>query len=346
MPMDIYSTSTIQIEPLMDMLKTHEQESSPNLGILLAAWALVVSRLSVQEVVNISVLMKGNGEQGYNALLVLVDLTGEPTSSQLTDRVNQALSQAEFPRLVNGEGTTLAETDPPGIHAGFYSHDVDHGIPLADQSPVGCDLELHLLEDNRSLTLLIRRSCELYYEGAAERIAGYFKTALANMVINSTQPVDSLDILSPEEKHLQLETWNRTDVEYPTDRCIHHMFEDQVAKTPEAVAIVHNGQEVTYAELDDFASRLASRFVIAGVKRGNFVAILLERSVELIVTQLATLKASAAYVVIDNRLPLERQSFILKDSGAVLCVTDANSDVSSMKSIALYCLGRHFCVVG
>ncbi|KAG0232171.1 hypothetical protein BGW41_001961, partial [Actinomortierella wolfii] len=336
MPMDIYSTSTIQIEPLMDKLKTLEQEFFPNSGILLAAWALVVSRLSAQEVVNISVLRKGSGEQGYNALLAHVDLTGEPTLPQLIDRVNQALSHAEFPRLANGEGAASAETDPlPGVHAGFYSHDVDHGIPLADQPLVGCDLELHLLED-RSLTLFIRRSCELYYEGAAERIAGYFKTALAKMAINSTQPVDSLDILSPEEKHLQLEIWNRTDAEYPTDRCIHHMFEDQVAETPEAVAIVHNEQEVTYAELDDLASRLASRFVVAGVKRGNFVVILLERSVELIVTQLATLKIGVAYVVIDSRLPLERQSFILKDSGAVLCVTNANSEVSSMKGIALY----------
>ncbi|KAG0229339.1 hypothetical protein BGW42_001629 [Actinomortierella wolfii] len=307
MPTDIYSMCTIQIEPLMEKLKALEQKPSSNLGILLAAWALVVSRLSAQEVVNISVLGKGDGEQGYNALLAHVDLTGEPTPSHLINRVNQALSQAEI----------------------SHSGNVD------------CDLELHLLEDKRNLTMVIRRSCELYYEGAAERIAGYFKKALVNMTINSTQSIDTFDILSPEEKHLLLETWNRTDAEYPKDRCIHHMFASQVVETPEAVAIVHNEQEMKYAELNELASRLASHFVKAGVKPGNFVAILLERSIELIVTQLAVLKAGAAYVVIDRRSPLERQAFILKDSGSVLFVTDANSDIPSMNGISLYRLGRY-----
>ncbi|KAG0221318.1 hypothetical protein BGW41_006946, partial [Actinomortierella wolfii] len=327
----------VQLEPLMEGLKALEQESSSNLGtVLLAAWTLVVSRLSAQEVVNISVLKRGNQEQGYNTLLVQVDLTGEPNSSQLVDRVNEALSQAETSRLCSGKGPALAEADPSRIQAGFYLLNVGHDIPLADNAPVRCDLELHLLEDKSSLSLVTCCSNELYYEGAAERIAGYFETALASMVIKCTQPIDTLDILSAEEKHLQLETWNQTDAEYPAGRCIHHMFEDQVAKTPEAVAIVHNEREVTYAGLDEFASRLATRFVIAGIKRGNFVAILLERSVDLIVTQLATLKVGAAYVVIDRKSPLERQAFMLKDSEAVLLVTDANSEVSSMQDISVY----------
>ncbi|KAG0221148.1 hypothetical protein BGW41_007174, partial [Actinomortierella wolfii] len=328
---------TIQIESFMERLKTLEQESSSNLGtILLAAWTFVVSRLSGQEVVNISVLRNRNGEQGYHARHIYVDLKGELTSSQLIGRVDQVLSQDEIPHSGNGEGTIFTQTNPPILQAGFYSHVVGHDIPLVDQALVGCDVVLYLLEDKRSLNLVIRPSCELYYEGAAERIAGYFKTALSNMASNSTQPIDSLDILSPEEKHLLHETWNRTDVEYPTDRCIHHMFESQATETPDAVAIVHNEQEVTYAELDELASRLAFRFVIADVKRGNLVAILMERSVELIITQLAVIKVGAAYVVIDRKLPLERQAFILRDSGAVLCVTDTNNEVSSMKGISLY----------
>ncbi|KAG0232740.1 hypothetical protein BGW41_001751, partial [Actinomortierella wolfii] len=335
-PTDIYSTGSIHIEPLIENLRVHEQKSPSNLGILLAAWALVVSRLSAQEVVNISVLRRGDEEQSYNVLLAHIDLTGEPTSLQLIDRVDQALSQAEISHSGNGEGTTLTQTTPPRFQAAFYLQDIGHDIPLADQAPVGCDLELHLLEGKRSLTVAIRRSCELYYEGATERIVGYYKTALANMTINSTKPVDSFDILSPEEKQLLLEIWNRTDAEYPTDRCIHHMFESQVAETPEAVAIVHNEQEITYAELNKLASRLASHFVKTGVNPGNFVAILLGRSIELIVAQLAVLKVGAAYVVIDRRSPLGRQAFILRDSRAVLFVTDANSDTPSMQGISLY----------
>ncbi|KAG0221651.1 hypothetical protein BGW42_007410, partial [Actinomortierella wolfii] len=327
---------TIQIESFMERLKTLERESSSNLGtILLAAWTFVVSRLSGQEIVNISVLRNRNGEQGYHARHIYVDLKGELTSSQLIGRVDQALSQDEISHSGNSEGTTFTQTNPLILQAGFYSHVVGHDIPLVDQALVGCDVELHLFEDKRSLNLVIRPSCKLYYEGAAERIAGYFKTALANMTSNSTQPIDSFDILSLEEKHLLLETWNRTDVEYPADRCIHHMFESQATETPDAVAIVHNEQEVTYAELGELASRLAFRFVIADVKRGNLVAILMERSVELIITQLAVIKVGAAYVVIDRMLPLERQAFILRDSGAVLCVTDANSEVSSMKDLSI-----------
>ncbi|KAG0230598.1 hypothetical protein BGW42_000862 [Actinomortierella wolfii] len=341
MPTKAYSMGTVQIAPLIVELKALEQKTSSDQDIIfLAAWALVVSRVSVQETVKISVHAKGNMVQDHNALPMHVELFGEPTPLELIDRVNRALSHAKLSNSGNGQGSTSTQANPLPFQAGFYVHESSFDMPTTDQNLARCDLELHLFEDKRNLTMVIHSSCELYYEGVAERVVGYYQAALTNMITKSTQPIDSFDILSPEEKQLLLERWNQTDTEYPSDRCIHHMFEDQVAKTPEAIAIVHNEQEVTYSELNELAARLASRFVKAGVKRGGSVAILMERSIGLIVTQLAALKIGAAYVVIDGRAPLERQAFILKDSGASLLITDVEAEVNSMHDISLYRLSR------
>ncbi|KAF9339851.1 hypothetical protein BGX26_009209, partial [Mortierella sp. AD094] len=157
-----------------------------------------------------------------------------------------------------------------------------------------CDLELHLLQDKEDWVVSIHYATALYNEGSVERYAGYVKAVLMDMVTNTSKPVAFFDILSSAEKKLLLETWNETDAEYPADRCIHHLFEAQVDKTPDAIAIIHHEQELTYRELNAIANHLSYRLVEAGVKPGNYVAVLLQRSIELVVTQLAVLKVGAA----------------------------------------------------
>ncbi|KAI9234719.1 MAG: hypothetical protein BYD32DRAFT_371803 [Podila humilis] len=149
------------------------------------------------------------------------------------------------------------------------------------------------------------------------------------MVTNKGQPVASFDILSQEEKKLLLETWNETDAEYPAERCVHHLFEDQVDNSPDAVAIVHGEEELRYLELNAMANHLARQLVQAGVKPGDFVALLFERSIELVVAELAILKAGAAYVPIDTRTPADRLAYIVSHTGAKLLVTDESTNVSA-----------------
>ena len=144
------------------------------------------------------------------------------------------------------------------------------------------------------------------------------------MVAGDTQTIDRLPILSETERHQVLYEWNATAMEYPSGKCVHELFEEQVAKTPKAVAVVFEESELTYGELNGRANRLAHYLREQGVVPGGRVAICVERSVEMVVAVLAVLKAGACYVPLDPGYPEERLQYMLEDSGAVVLLTQTH----------------------
>ncbi|KAG0332623.1 hypothetical protein BG005_005396, partial [Podila minutissima] len=118
-----------------------------------------------------------------------------------------------------------------------------------------------------------------------------------------------------------------TEAPYPSERCIHQLFEDQVAKTPDAIALIDDDRSMTYRALSNRAVRLAQKLIDMGVEPRDNVAMLLRRSFELVIAQLAILKVGAAYVPIDVKAPVDRQVYIAFDSGAKLLITDESTDV-------------------
>ena len=163
------------------------------------------------------------------------------------------------------------------------------------------------------------------------KICQYMEQALDNLA-NALQQapetfVQELGILPAEEHELVVHSWNSTERPYPSDRCVHELFEEQVVKAPDAVALVHEDRTMTYRQLNHRANRLARQLVAAGVQHGDNVAMMLERSFELIVSQLAIIKVGAAYVPIDVKAPLDRQMYIASDSGAKLLITDESREV-------------------
>ena len=155
-----------------------------------------------------------------------------------------------------------------------------------------------------------------------ERYVGYLRIVLAGMVANDQQTVARLPLMSEGERRQVLEEWNQTEAAYPADRCIHELFETQVEQTPEAVAVVFEGEALTYRELDERANQLAHYLRREyGVGPEVRVALCLERSLEMVVAILGVLKAGGAYVPLDPGYPVERLRFMLEDSGASLLLT-------------------------
>ncbi|MET3498335.1 condensation domain-containing protein, partial [Variovorax boronicumulans] len=148
--------------------------------------------------------------------------------------------------------------------------------------------------------------------GIGEALLARWQVLLLAMVRDDSHPVGQLPLLAQAD-HRQLLDWNDTAREFPADGCIHALFEDQVERTPDAVALVFEDESLSYAELDARANRLAHHLQSLGVGPDARVALLLERGVSMVVALLATLKAGGAYVPLDPAYPTERLAFMLQD---------------------------------
>jgi amino acid adenylation domain-containing protein len=149
----------------------------------------------------------------------------------------------------------------------------------------------------------------------------HFRTLLEGIVANPEQRISELQLLTEAEKHQLLVEWNDTKRDYPSDKCIHQLFEARVEKTPSALAVVFEAQQLTYRELNNRANQLAHYLRKAGIGPNVLVGICMERSLELVVALLAVLKAGGAYVPLDASYPKERLAYMLNDSGVPVLLT-------------------------
>ncbi|MDD1420878.1 amino acid adenylation domain-containing protein [Dolichospermum sp. ST_sed1] len=144
---------------------------------------------------------------------------------------------------------------------------------------------------------------------------------MEEMVINSNSSLENLPVLTEQEKYQILVEWNNTTVDYPQHLCIHELFAAQVEKTPDNIAVVFDGQKLTYQELNHQANKVAHYLQSLGVGTEVLVGISVERSLEMIVGLLGILKAGAAYLPLDPTYPKERLSFMLSDSQVQVLLT-------------------------
>jgi amino acid adenylation domain-containing protein len=158
-----------------------------------------------------------------------------------------------------------------------------------------------------------------------EQVCAMAHTGLESLVTalerDPETPVCRLDVLPRAERHRLMVEWNATEAAYPREKCVHELFEEQVKKTPEAVALVFEDAVLSYAELNRRANQLAHYLRELGVKPDGRVAICLERSPEMIVALLAVWKAGGAYVPLDPAYPVERLSYMLEHSAPALMLT-------------------------
>ncbi len=170
-------------------------------------------------------------------------------------------------------------------------------------------------------------SLEIFYDrhrfddGKIARMLGNLQILLLGMVANPQQRLGELPLLSAAERYQLLEEWNNTQADYPQDQCIHQLFEAQVEKTPDAIAVVFENQQLTYRELNAKANQLAHYLQKLGVKPEVLVGICVERSLEMVVGLLGILKAGGAYVPLDRTYPQERLAFMLENSQVTVLLT-------------------------
>src|SRR5262249_22285220 len=156
------------------------------------------------------------------------------------------------------------------------------------------DLTLSVTEGKQGLGVVVKYNTDLFDAATMERFLGHFRTLLEAVVADPQQPVAAAALLSAQEPQQVLARWKQTAAAIP-HRCVHELFEEQVEKRPDAVAVTFQGQALTYAELNRRANRLAHSLRGRGVGPETTVALGVERSPEMVIGILGVLKAGGAY---------------------------------------------------
>ncbi|WP_245490037.1 non-ribosomal peptide synthetase, partial [Rhizobium ruizarguesonis] len=314
---------------------------------VLAAWAAVLSRLSGQDDIVIGVPTANRRHReiedliGFfvNTLAVRIDLSGEPNVSELLERARRAALTAQdhqdlpFEQVVEivqppraldhtplfqvglaWQNNTVGSLDLPGLRVEAAGEGLDQ---------VNFDLELNLGEQGEVIAGTLGYATALFDRATIERQCGYLLALLRAMVADADRPVRELDILPAEERSYLLEELNRTEVDYPSDLCVHALFEAQVRRAPDAVALVFEEQSISYGALNADANQLAHHLIGLGVRPDQPVAICVERSPAMVMGLLAILKAGGAYVPLDPAYPRQRLRQLLDDAGPRLLLCDA-----------------------
>ncbi|MFN2384830.1 MAG: amino acid adenylation domain-containing protein [Thermoanaerobaculia bacterium] len=184
------------------------------------------------------------------------------------------------------------------------------------------DLAVNFIEAKGSLRLQCQYNTDLLEDSTVRRWMGHLLEILRGFAANSACALWDLPLLTETERRQILIEWNETSAPYPREKGVHELFEEHARRAPEAVALLSEGEALTYSELDRRSNRLARYLVKRGVRSGSLVGICLERSPQMVVALLGVLKAGGAYVPLDPAYPKERLRFMLEDTGLAILLTE------------------------
>ena len=326
--------------------------------VLLAAFELMLYYHSGQEDILVASPMVGRSRAEFeglvgffaNPVVLRANLSGNPTFRAFLGQVRQtvlaALEHQDYPTLrlvqrlrpprdlsrsplcqtmfVLDKPHRVAEQAAPAFARGETGLRMDLGgfvmesIPL-ERRAATLDLVMLIIETTGSLSASIRFNTDLFDAATIARMAGHFHALLESVIRDPAATIGDLEILTGAERQQLLVEFNDTKTDYPKDKCLHQLFEEQVQRTPDNVAVVFEGQQLTYAQLNARANQLAHHLQTLGVGPEVPVAICMEHCPEMVVGVLGILKAGGAYLPLDPAYPKERLAFMLEDAHARWC---------------------------
>ncbi|WP_375480028.1 amino acid adenylation domain-containing protein [uncultured Nostoc sp.] len=295
-----------------------------------------------------------------NTLVLRSDLSGNPTFRQLLNRVREVTLKAydhqdlPFDKLVDilNPERNLSEMIP--------LFQVKFDLQLAqvealelsnltvsylnfDNGTTKFELRFNFLETDQGLIGLVEYSTDIFDASTINRMVEHYRNLLERIVTNPQQQLCELSLLTESERHQLLVEWNNTAVDYPQQQCIYQLFEAQVERTPDAVAVVFEDEQLTYWELNIRANQLAHYLRSLGVKPEVLVGIYVERSLFMVIGLLAILKAGGAYVPLDPSYPQKRLAFILENTQAPVLLTQASlMEAMPQHKAQVVCLDAHW----
>jgi amino acid adenylation domain-containing protein len=313
--------------------------------LLLAAWQTLLARYTSQEDVVVGSPVAGRtraeteGLIGFfvNTLVLRTDLSGDPTFRELLGRVREvclgayAHQEVPFEKVVEELAPERHMNRNPLFQVMFTMQNapreeltlgglrIDHLETESGTAPY--DLKLWIQDGDGALSGALQYKTELFDEETVARMLGSLKQLMQGVASDSSRRLSELPLLDEGERRRVLSEWNDTRSEYPR-ACVHQLFERRAAETPDAVAVICEESELTYAELDSRANQLAHHLRRLGVGPESRVGVMINRGALMVVSLLGVLKAGGAYVPLDPEYPRERLNFMLEDAGVGVLLTE------------------------
>ena len=333
-----------------ELKKLGRQHGATLFMTLLAAFQTLLHRYSGQTDIVVGSPVAGRNHQEFeqligffvNTLVLRLDLSSNPTFIETLRRARevclQALSHQDLPfeKLVEKLDPDRKLTHNPLFQVTFVFQNTPRVSPKlsdivveeleVDTGIARFDLHLFMEEIDSQLKGYCDFDTNLFSAATIERMLGHFKVLLEGIVADPDQRIGQLPLLTEAEKQQLLVQWNDTKIDYPREKCIHQLFEEQVEKTPDAIALVLEDQQLTYRELNKRANQLAHYLRKRNVGPEVLVGIWIDRSTEMIVAILGVLKAGGAYVPLDPSYPAERLEFTLAPAALLLTQGESFED--------------------
>ena len=348
-----------------DLKKLSCQEEVTLFMIMLSAFQILLYRYTGQTniVVGSPIANRTHSETekliGFfvNTLVFRVDFSNNSKFSEFLKQVRQVTINAfenqdlPFEKLVEELQPERNLSYSPLFQVMFAFENVPSGslemsnltlTPVkVDSKSSKFDLTLFVKETDQGLRAEMEYNTDLFNRDTIRRMLGHYQTLLESITKNPDSSISTLQILTKVEQDQLLLDWNNTKADYPHNKCIHQLFETQVEKTPNAVAVICEDMQLTYKELNDRANQLAYYLRECGVGPDILVGICMERSIEMVISLLAILKADGAYVPIDPAYPKERLEFMLVNTKTPVLITDKSVvDILPVEGVRVICMGE------
>ncbi|HST58365.1 MAG TPA: amino acid adenylation domain-containing protein [Longimicrobium sp.] len=272
-----------------------------------------------------------------NTLVLRTDLSGDPSFREVLGRVREVTlgayehQEVPFERLVAELQPERTLSHSPLFQVLFTLQNAEgRGSALPGLTVSGAGTEITSAKFDLSLVFSataqglrggLNYSTDLFERGTIERMAGHLERVLEQVAADADVRLSRMALASPEERARVVVEWNQTGAAYSSGTCIHQLFAAQAARTPDAAAVVYEGESLSYRELDERANRIANHLRRMGVGPEVRVGLYLERGLEMMAALLGVMKAGGAYVPVDPGHPAERIAYVLEDSAVPVLLT-------------------------
>ena len=331
---------------LSQALKTLSQQADVTLFMtLLAAYTTLLYRYSNQMDITIGTPIAGRNREKVegviglfvNTLAMRIQFSEGMTFHQLLKYVREvalgayAHQDLPFEKLVETLDITRDVSRNPIFQVFFILQNTPMdtlNIPnlklevlRPNKGTAQFEITLALWDAEAGINGYVEYNTDLFEHNTITQMMGHFKTLLTTLINQPHQPLSELSLLTKQEYQQLVVNWNNTTNDYPQNQCLHHVFEAQAQKTPDAVAIVFGEQHLTYRQLNQQANKIAHHLIKQDVKAETRVGLFVERSLEMVIAIFGILKAGGAYVPLDPSYPEKRLAFMLEDSQVAILLT-------------------------